>query len=172
MSIDFNHQIHASNIVYILDEFDTMICSLHEKEQAKKTFFDEHDDNKKCDDNDEKNKQIEEICVRDYLNVFQGPVPIDGRIIIATTNNYEKIKKICPELFRPGRLTPVYFGYPTRKIIEEITQYYFDKEIDIQIPDVLEISTSQIIEICMDAQHNDDPYKYYISKMEKNINKR
>jgi hypothetical protein len=52
----------------------------------------------------------ENIALDDLLTIIQGPVPLNRAIIIATTNKYDEINKMCPALFRPGRLTPIYFG--------------------------------------------------------------
>lgn len=105
------------------------------------------------------------LILKDLLDVFQGPVPVEGRIIIATTNYYDRIKKICPELFRPGRMTPIKFDYPTKEIVQEISKYYFDKELDIDLPSKLETPISNLIEICMEAHSNNYPYEYFVNKM-------
>ena len=68
-------------------------------------------------------------------------------------------------------MTPVYFGYPTKNIIEEITKYYFDRDINtsIQLPPILETPTSNLIEICMESQLYGDPYEHYIIGLTKLI---
>ena len=77
------------------------------------------------------------------------------------------IKERCPALFRPGRMTPIYFGHPTRTIIEDMTRYYFDREIYIPLPEILKTPTSNLIEICMESQTHSDPFSYYINEMTK-----
>jgi len=69
------------------------------------------------------------LTIKDLLEIFQGVVDVNGRLIFAMTNHFDKIKKECPALFRPGRLTPVYFGYIGQETLFDIIQYYFKKPI-------------------------------------------
>ena len=109
------------------------------------------------------------LTIKDLLEIFQGVVDVDGRLIFAMTNHFEKIKKECPALFRPGRLTPVYFGYINRDTLADIIRYYFKNDItddiiqyyfkgaadidtvddlvsNLLVPDEFQIPTSEIIE--------------------------
>jgi hypothetical protein len=91
------------------------------------------------------------LTIKDLLEIFQGVVDVDSRLIFAMTNHYDKIKQECPALFRPGRLTPVYFGYIGRETLVDIIQYYFKtKSIPVcgldSLPSELRIPTSEIIE--------------------------
>ena len=70
-----------------------------------------------------------DLDLDDILDVFQGPVANEGAIILATTNNYEQILKMCPRLFRDGRLKPVYFGYLEREVFSKVVNYYFKTEL-------------------------------------------
>lgn len=111
------------------------------------------------------------ITIDDLLEIFQGPYPNEGAIIIATTNNYNKIKNICPRLFRDGRLKPIYFGYPTKEIIIQIVKDYFDKDISniAWIPKTLRIPQARIMYNIMEIMiYNDyDKNKSYCVFMEK-----
>ena len=91
----------------------------------------------------------EEICLKDLLEIFQGPCPNDGMIIIATTNKFDEIKKMCPALFRPGRLTPVNFGHADSDIVQDISKFYFGKKLSINLPNIFNIPISHIIEIAL-----------------------
>lgn len=109
------------------------------------------------------------LTIKDLLEIFQGVVDVDGRLIFAMTNHFDKIKKECPALFRPGRLTPVYFGYINRDTLADIIRYYFKDDItddiiryyfkgaadidtvddlvsNLLVPDEFQIPTSEIIE--------------------------
>ena len=98
------------------------------------------------------------LTIKDLLEIFQGVVDVDGRLIFAMTNHFDKIKKECPALFRPGRLTPVYFGYIGRETLVDIIQYYFkNNSIPVcgldslpsefhSLPNEFKIPTSEIIE--------------------------
>ena len=90
------------------------------------------------------------LTIKDLLEIFQGVVDVNGRLIFAMTNHFDKIKVECPALFRPGRLTPVYFGYINRETLCEIVEYYFkqplsDADLDL-LPGEFQIPTSEIIE--------------------------
>ena len=97
----------------------------------------------------------DEVTVNDLLDIFQGPVPNKGALIFATTNNFDEIYEICPALFRPGRMTPIFFGYAAKETIEEISIFYFGKVPTFYIPEYHQIPTSQIIEIALQARNYD-----------------
>jgi hypothetical protein len=112
----------------------------------------------------------EDITLSDLLELFQGPVPLDGAIIIATTNKYEEIKEMCPALFRPGRLTPVYFGYPDSTAINQISNYYFKRNINIKHEYTLNIPYSQVMQYIMDAKLDDkNGFDYFETKIRSHI---
>lgn len=90
------------------------------------------------------------LTIKDLLEIFQGVVDVNGRLIFAMTNHFDKIKAECPALFRPGRLTPVYFGYIGKETLCEIVEYYFkqplsDSDLD-SMPGEFKIPTSEVIE--------------------------
>jgi hypothetical protein len=88
------------------------------------------------------------LRLRDLLELFQGPVPVRDRIIVATTNNFEQIRNIIPPLFRPGRLTPIKFTYLDWPSLQELSQYYFRQETIVEPFEIL-IPTSQITELAI-----------------------
>jgi hypothetical protein len=103
----------------------------------------------------------QDLSLEDLLEIFQGPVPLEGSIIISTTNKFKEILELCPALFRPGRLTPVYFGVTDLYNLNEVSKYFFNKEIDLEkYPDMesklktLEIPTSQIIDWAAASKFN------------------
>ena len=147
------------------------------KNKEKKNNKEENIKKDKKDKKDKKKKNLfkeyeksDEFCLKDLLTVLQGPVPTEGRIIIATTNDYEGIKEICPELVRSGRMTPVLFDYVDKKIFEEICLYYFNQTSDIEIKNKIKIPTSEIMEICLNCQVNNLSFEYFIEKI-KSISK-
>jgi hypothetical protein len=98
----------------------------------------------------------DELCLNDLLDIFQGAVPINGVICIATTNDLESIKKLSPALVRPSRLTPIYFGYPSIDILNQISNHYFNRnlELDIMKNTILNYPTSLIIDIALKCKIN------------------
>jgi len=89
--------------------------------------------------------------LKDLLELFQGAAPMNGLILFATTNEYDKIKKMCPALFRPGRLTPIHFGYIDKYTLQDISKYYFNKKLKIKIPNQLQIPTSKVIQLALEC---------------------
>ena len=77
---------------------------------------------------------------------------MNGMILIATTNKFDDIYNICPELVRPGRLTPIHFGYITKEVLQDISLHFFKHKIDDYIPNQLTIPTSQIIELAIQSK--------------------
>ncbi len=86
------------------------------------------------------------LYLGDLLELFQGPIHITDRIIIATTNNFEVIEKALPMLVRPGRLTPLKFTYLDWDMFCRLVQYYLHDMPDIEEFKIT-IPTSQIIEL-------------------------
>ena len=156
-----------------------------EEEEKEKEKEKEKENNKnvtKSDNNLNKNKNksnykildinYEEIQLSDLLEIFQGPVPIDGLIAIATTNHFEEIKNMCPALFRPGRLTPIHFDYADGDTIQEISQYYYNKNVQIEIPEKTNIPTSLLIEMVIESRlHIPNDFEHFSSQLEKELTK-
>ena len=87
----------------------------------------------------------------DLLELFQGSIPIKDRMIIATTNHFNKIKEFLPALFRNGRMTPLAFSYLDWDSFVELCQFYFhtnptNNKFEIILP------TSQLIEMALKIQ--------------------
>jgi SpoVK/Ycf46/Vps4 family AAA+-type ATPase len=113
----------------------------------------------------------EDLSLEDLLEILQGPVPLEGSIIIATTNKYEDIKELCPALFRPGRLTPVHFDYADNWLVNEICKYFYKQEYNSD-EDVrkYDISPSYLIQIASESNFYDgDKYQYFIERLNKTI---
>jgi hypothetical protein len=88
------------------------------------------------------------LRLSDLLELFQGPVPIKDRIIIATTNHLDHIRESLPALCRPGRLTPLEFSYLDWPSLNALCQYYFQQDMDCD-PVEITIPTSQVVELAV-----------------------
>lgn len=162
-----------NQFILLLEEFDIVIDHLLKKKEMEQvpriTFnLDDLSENKKSDTND-KTKIISrerEFALEDLLELFQGAVPLPGSIIIATTNHYEKIRSILPALFRAGRLTPEHFDNLNWDTLQELSRYYFKREVDIPRVDRVPCETSKIVELavksCLDEE---DGFEYFQSKL-------
>lgn len=62
--------------------------------------------------------------------MFQGASCPAGAIFVAATNYLEKIEELCPELVRPGRLTPIPFDYWDSEDIQELARYFWNCELE------------------------------------------
>ncbi len=142
---------HTRPYILVLEELDIAVEMLHKLEQSES--FDSNDLNV-----DVKGKgnitfahdASTKLLVRDLLEIFDGTVPNRANMIIATSNRYEEMRKICPALFRSGRLTPVYFEYMTIENINEMSEYYFGQSchLDHETPtnQPIDVPTSEITE--------------------------
>jgi hypothetical protein len=84
---------------------------------------------------------------------------------------------MCPELFRPGRMTPVYFGYIDKDTLQDISKFFFNKKITYRLPDQITIPTSQIIDLAMESlicssassikNKSNDSFQYFSVKLNK-----
>jgi shikimate kinase len=185
-------EIFKKKVVYIFDEFDLTVKELHERKNRNCTQMEiyrifmkkkmEHELSKvksTNNDNSEIKKKDEKVSgfytdndfpvVEDLLEIIQGPCPLNDSIIIATTNHYDEIYNLCPALFRDGRFTPIYFGYVNKKIVSEMSLYYYKKEYIIT--DEIEenkISPCTLIKIITESKIiiDIDPYNYFVEKLE------
>lgn len=115
----------------------------------------------------------DDLTVDSLLTTIQSACSNNGAIVFAMTNMYQKIKKISPRLFRVGRFKPYHFGYPTRCTINDMTMYYYDRDIMgteyDYIPDIIRISTSRLAIRCVDSKFCRDTveeqFEYFIEHL-------
>ena len=75
--------------------------------------------------------KIKDISLSFLLNLMEGLLEMDGRIIIMTTNH---IDKIDPALIRPGRIDiKINFKLLDNKQINEMIQFYIPEAKDIRL---------------------------------------
>jgi len=167
-------RVKAGEVVFILDEIDAAIRQIIQNSENKKSivnrkesllesiilekYYDEKSAKKPEDDKDTKkvnpfSKINNDLTIEDLQELFQGPVPIEGAILIATTNKFEEIQTVCPALFRPGRLTPVKFDYADNWTLNKITEHYYKKRTTIDITDK-QISSCILIDFVMQTKFN------------------
>ena len=94
------------------------------------------------------NTKSDILRLSDLLELFQGPIPIKDRLIIATTNYFKEIKNIIPALFRPGRLTPIHFTYLDWNSFNDLCNYYYGQTMECK-PFKINLSTSHLMEIAI-----------------------
>ena len=129
--IDRNNEIISSNDEYIKEK-----SIEHENNETMKIIdaIQQTTDKKIIDKNNcEKNDKINMSFI---LSKLDGLGNYNGLIIIATTNN---IDKIHPALYRDMRMTKLYFSYMKKRNIIDMIEKYFkvklDEEIISKLPD-------------------------------------
>lgn len=136
--------------------------------------------NLRYDKNDKNDKNKDEgqhedanfMTLNDLLELFQGAVPLDGIIFIATTNKYEELMKICPALVRHGRLTPVLFDNFNGILLNEISNLFFSKDLPIKYstPDVhISVTNSQVMEWVLQYKKHKNGYDLFLNKIKNNL---
>lgn len=113
----------ANKVVMGFDEFDRVVMQLKEREKEKEPTEVKKDAKEDKSDNG--------FRVKDLLELFQGPIPTSGSIMIATSNCYDELVQICPQLFRDGRLTAVECKNLEWSELQHLTKHYFGRELDI-----------------------------------------
>lgn len=152
---------NTHNNITVLEEFDVALNKLHNLETSKKQKKKDKKENidqeiiKKLKEQDKTNNlsnrsfpgQKHDYTINDLLAIFDGTAPANGRIIIATTNNFEQIYSLCPALFRVGRLTPIYIGYLKKDELEELSMFHFKRSIlnDINIDHLFQESNGEFV---------------------------
>lgn len=120
----------------------------------------------------------DELTVESLLDIIQGPCANHQAIMFATTNEYDAIQKICPRLFRDGRFKPIYFGYPNRETINEITMHFYKQNImgadfDFIPEGEVRISTARLTGRATDSKFcrktDESQFQYFIDHLKHDI---
>ena len=155
-------RIQPKEIVYVFDEFDISVRHLYNKKMRNIELM--------KNASEPISVNAHEIELEDLLEIFQGPVPIEGSIIIATTNKFYEISKMLPALFSTGRLTPIYFGNITIPVLNQICNYYYNKECNYNISN--NIMPSQLLNIAIESKLPSikNSFEYFLNNLVKYFN--
>jgi len=128
--------------IIVLEDIDCM-GDIIKKRETKKIITSTEKNN-----NSEKNNYEEEndlLTLSYILNLIDGVLEQNGRILIITTN-YPK--KLDPALIRPGRIDlKINFKKCSKKIINNILSFYFKKNINFDFEDY-KYTPAEIFEYC------------------------
>merc|ERR1719419_1900704 len=99
---------------------------------------------------------IQKLTLANLLEVLDGVMEMEGRMLIITTNYPEKLDKA---LIRPGRIDmKVHFGPMTSKNIMEMFQYYFETEVpsdfDISLLPEMKWTPAEVTQVFLNNMHN------------------
>jgi len=162
----FHDQSHApEDVVYLLEEFDYVVRTLMDRDKkpdwshlfAIRTVVEKKSTDPESSEEKKTKKKEEEftvgesykLCLGDLLEIFDGPIPTPGRIIMATTNRYDFIKSVRDgALVREGRMTPVYVGYLDWPWFQKLVRFYFNKDTTLREMEI-NFPTSAIIQLAM-----------------------
>jgi len=84
---------------------------------------------------------------------------------LATTNNLEIIKNICPALVRHGRLTPILFDNFNGEMLNEISLKYFNKSLNLEPTLKPNIINSLVMDIVMEYKHEPNGFELFSKKI-------
>jgi hypothetical protein len=121
-----------SNTIIVFDEFDVAIEHMKRNELNKVI------------DKDGTTSFKKSITIQDLQSLIQGVGSTPNRIIIATTNHYDKIKVGNEPLFRAGRLYPILIENLMPDQLNEVSLYYFNREFNYT-NGAIHLCTSDII---------------------------
>ena len=144
--------VELKEVIILIEEIDTAVEYLLERKHFANRTHEEKiivvGEGKHMNPTNPRNR----VDLEDLLDILQGPFQAPGSILIATTNKYESMVKLCPALFRPGRLSPIKIDYMDWQSLQAFSEHCFGECIDIAcVPDTSLIS-SEIIEhaqICL-----------------------
>ena len=101
----------------------------------------------------------EDLTLDDILDLWDGIRETPGRIMILSSNHYDKLD---PALKRPGRIdVTLELSYTSRQIISEIYEHLFEEKIDISILEKVEdkfYTPAEIINIYITEERDKDKF--------------
>ncbi len=129
--------------IFLLENLDIILKELYKRDITNKKY-------NKC------------LKPSDLLGIIRNPFILKSTI--ATTTNYDDIKKFYPEF--AARLIPIHFGYINADTLQDISMYFFGKKIKGFIPEVIMIPTSEIIDLAFEALTiGKIPFDYFNDKL-------
>jgi len=125
--------------IIVLEDIDCMTKIVKKRKSSDSDSDSDFEDNNKIS----LKKKIKQICepgqtitLSDILNVIDGIIETPGRILIITSNFYDKLD---PALVRPGRIDEhINLTNATIDTINHIYNYYYNKDIPTEIITKLE----------------------------------
>lgn len=173
----YNRQ--AKTCIFLLEEFDNTVRYLNSKDNDQ---IDKDNDQTKGKSKEKSVKKTvrregeksitnfitgrnpNELVLYDLLELLQGAIPIDGSIVIATTNNYKYIKKTLPALTRPGRLTPIHIDYLDWNSLQDLSMFYFNELLTIPEQKIT-YPTAGIIDFALECKQLANPVEEFEKRL-------
>ena len=176
LSLKFKEKIIVLEDIDAMD--DIIQKRLDKPELSKKDFLKDSDSDSDGDGDNSSNKvdfskffnslinepkssssfnKVKDISLSFLLNLMEGILEMDGRIIIMTTNH---IDKIDPALIRPGRIDiKINFKLLNNKSINEMVKFYIPDWKNIRITKGILMSHAELMNIIISSNENIDIIK-------------
>lgn len=165
--------LNFDNKIIVLEDIDAMDDIIKKRVQKIKSKKEKFMKDKKSDKNNDKSeskvdlndlfsnlmknngepqKSVKDISLSFLLNLMEGILEMDGRILVMTTNH---IDKIDPALIRPGRIDQkIKFSLLNGKHINDMLKFYVPKWENIKFGENFKISHAQLMNVIINS--NDD----------------
>lgn len=176
-------KINKNELIIVFDEIDrnnAIICSndiTNDNDDSYNKNNDNNDNGKDCDVNkshkitnkNDHDRIDDKLNMSFVLSKLDGLGNYNGLIIIATTNN---IDKIHPALYRDMRMTKIHFTHMTKKNITDLCEKYFETklnedEID-KLPDINDCVSGATCKMLLKNYHDNlDKFLEKLSELKK-----
>ena len=149
------NSISFENKIILLEDIDCMgdIVKKRKSEYEESEFIDEEFENlhsKKLKNILMHKNTEDKLTLSDLLNIIDGVIETPNRIIIMTSNHYDKLD---PALIRPGRIDySLNLGCATESIIKDIYYNYYKEDIYFHVPECnfrKDLTAAQLINFAM-----------------------
>lgn len=147
-SISFTDKIILIEDIDCMDDIVKKRCAVLDSGFSDSEEYEEINSKKKTMSNLKKvlEKNKNKLTLSDILNIIDGIVSTPGRILIMTSNHYNKLD---PALVRPGRIDHhIEMGNASEDTIKEIYLKYFNKELMVNNLKT-DISPAQLVNYAM-----------------------
>jgi ATPase family associated with various cellular activities (AAA) len=130
------YTIPVSERLYVIEDIDAMGDTVLRREWKKPTFTEPKKQEGDAWMDRDKEPEKETIDLSFLLNLLDGTLEANGRILIITTNFPERIDRA---LIRPGRIDMIVnFRRSSREIAQEMVNSFYEREIEIPEGDIHE----------------------------------
>jgi chaperone BCS1 len=112
-------------------------------------------------------KMEDPVTLDDLLNLWDGIRETPGRIMILSSNHYDKLD---PAIKRPGRIDiALELSYASRNTVKEMHRHFFGTEIDEVVLDKINnhfYSPAELVNIYMTEERNENKFLERLMKNE------
>ena len=144
----------AKEVVIVFEEFDEAVRVLRDREakEARDALSDVTRERPLAPDAAGTSNRV---TLKGLLTLMQGPMPVEGQVLFANTNDVDLIREALPALLRRGRMNVVHMGHWSW---DELVQYtratYPDGDGLAELtPFKIDIPPSEVVDMAMDRDY-------------------